>query len=903
MKFFLVILAVFSTIYAFSITREELKFCYSHDLMEILDKHEQEINNLNIHNPKDTLYFDILLKLYQYKDDVERNIQTIFRKAESHNDLTSALKLAEMLNNENVQIDSLYIINYLEELMKTTFTDTIDINTLTYYFPDNKIEKDSLLFSSKKYNLILEKWAKEKADKIAVERNDNIRVEKSEEFLKLCGKSKEKYTIFNILVRSLIKSKRYDDAYSRITSQLKKNNDSLYSFILAELLLDPAFRRNLEKGNLNELILVQVHKLLLDSITKINDSKTKYLSFRNWDKEYFEDKIYLSLLKYYYYLILSNRNLYGDESIEITIFSKKEKEIFKEGINYFSKINFNNNDNGEIAQTSLWKGRYNYLKLNKRITAANHFIDCLIAGSPRNKYQKEAFRMLKNIHSEIGAKQGLMDWVRTQKEYSGIVFEKINSFSSNKNNRISIGDLNNDGLDDLCTSAKNIYINKGNFSFYDIIDSTNVYNPNNSGSLWIDVDKNGKQDLIVFSNSLGEEGDKIFLNLGDNKLVASEEKIGSINNKSITEGAACIDEDLDGFPSIYVANYQDSNYKNYDDNLWKLKNSQFFDNRQSIEGLPKSYQAGRGVAPADYDNDGIQEIFVTNYRLNQNFLLDFQDSIFVNVAGLCQMDGEEVEGYFAHSIGASWGDYDNDGDLDLFCANLAHPRYINFSEKSVLYRNDGKVSEVIDGETIEYHKFRNVTEEAGIKYDELHSEPNWFDADNDGDLDLFITSIYKNERSYLYENLGDGKFKDITWLSNSRVLNGWGTATSDLNNDGFVDLCIGSSSGFTILKNVSDIDNASIQLKPFWDNENKVTFEFKSNWTDTLNNTPAFGSKIILTYKTFKGKFLRQIRELSCGHGTNSQNSQFLHFGIGHGKALKAELMFGNQIVKEYYFK
>ena len=98
---------------------------------------------------------------------------------------------------------------------------------------------------------------------------------------------------------------------------------------------------------------------------------------------------------------------------------------------------------------------------------------------------------------------------------------------------------------------------------------------------------------------------------------------------------------------------------------------------------------GRGVSPCDYDRDGDMDIFVSNYRLQENFLWENRRGEAVNAALLRGVAGTETDGWWGHTIGSAWADWDNDGDWDLFSANLAHPRYITFSDRSMLYRNDG----------------------------------------------------------------------------------------------------------------------------------------------------------------------------------------------------------------------
>jgi hypothetical protein len=128
-------------------------------------------------------------------------------------------------------------------------------------------------------------------------------------------------------------------------------------------------------------------------------------------------------------------------------------------------------------------------------------------------------------------------------------------------------------------------------------------------------------------------------------------------------------------------------------------------------------------------------------------------------------------------------------------------------------------------------------------------------VDGDGDLDLYMTSIYENLRSFLYLNEG-GHFTDVTYLAGVRAFNGWGCAFSDYDSDGDLDLIVGSGSGVRLFRNETN-PQGWLEIKLI----------------DVKGNRSAVG--IIL--ELVQGELL-QFRQIQGGKGTTSQHSFIQYF-------------------------
>ena len=474
--------------------------------------------------------------------------------------------------------------------------------------------------------------------------------------------------------------------------------------------------------------------------------------------------------------------------------------------------------------------------------------------------------------------------------------------------RMAWADYDNDGDEDLLVNGNRLFANQGDGTFTEVTATAGIGGTATNGGIWADFDNDGHLDFYATvhnylplcdapadcpaANYTCVDGrcrhrtecvevadcpntddacvddhcvpataeappahDLLWRNNGDGTFTDVSEEAGQPYDFLPTEGAAWGDMDGDGWVDLYVANYETP--QNWTggvlsvatpDFLWQNQGDGTFVDVSEEAGIRDvAMRCGRGVNWADFNDDGWQDIFVSNYRLNPNYLFQNQGyGIFEERAATVGVSGERLSGAYGHTIGSQWGDFNNDGHWDLFTANLAHPRFIDFSDKSMLYISGGEPDFL----------FTDIREAAGIKYFETHSDTALGDFDNDGFLDLFVTGVYVGYRSFLYHHQGDMTFTDETYNAGAHVDNGWGATWADIDNDGDLDLL-----SRRLYRN--DLQNTGSWLKV--------------RLVGTQSNRAGIGARV--TVMTAGGRIY--MRQVEGGKGTTTQNPLTLHFGLG----------------------
>jgi hypothetical protein len=342
--------------------------------------------------------------------------------------------------------------------------------------------------------------------------------------------------------------------------------------------------------------------------------------------------------------------------------------------------------------------------------------------------------------------------------------QKFYSIDTTAHQGIAVGDADGDGLDDIYVAQQGgfpnrLYVQNKDGTLRDVSAEAGVdWMELTHGALFVDLDNDGDQDLVISQSN----GLLLMENKGGLKFETRYREPGAANYFSV----AAADYDGDGDPDLYACGYSPRNSEEYADGA-----------RVTV---PLPYHDSRNGGP--------------NLLLQNDGGWKFKDA--TTAAGLNENNDR-------HSFAASWEDYDNDGDMDIYVAN-------DFGRNN-LYQNQGRGA---NGQAT----FRDVAAAAGVEDMSAGMGVTWGDFNRDGLMDFYVSNMFSaagNRVAYqrqfrqgsagdslsgfrrhargnsLFQNNGDGTFADVSVEAGVTMGRwAWGAQFADLNNDGWEDIYV-----------------------------------------------------------------------------------------------------------------
>ena len=427
--------------------------------------------------------------------------------------------------------------------------------------------------------------------------------------------------------------------------------------------------------------------------------------------------------------------------------------------------------------------------------------------------------------------------------------------------------------------ANCLYQNNGDGTFTDVTEKAGVGDTGyGHGCAVGDYNNDGKLDLYVTNYGVN----RLYRNNGDGTFTEVAESAG-VTEPRWSTSCAFADYDQDGNLDLYVVNYivfdtdenpwcgfkekgiraycEPDNFIAQSDTLYRNNGDGTFTDVTKTAGIYNTTGKGLGVVWGDYNNDGTPDIYVANDSTENLFYHNNGDGTFEEVGFMVGVALSE-DGVAENGMGTAFGDWNNDGWLDLTVTNYAQ-------QTNTLYHNDA------DGF---FTDTTATTKTAQITYPYLGWATAFIDYDNDGYQDLFVANghLHDNlaelgqegtygQRNLLFRNNANNTFTEVSeTLGAGMKLEdvSRGATFADYDLDGDIDIVVtNSNTAPRLLRNDGGNRKNYLQIR----------------LTAIHGSTDAIGARVKIT----TGKLI-QTHEVRSGDGYLSQQDLTLHFGIGN---------------------
>lgn len=453
-----------------------------------------------------------------------------------------------------------------------------------------------------------------------------------------------------------------------------------------------------------------------------------------------------------------------------------------------------------------------------------------------------------------------------------------------------IDDFNNDGYPDIVLSSWSLtepmryYRNNANGTFTDISDSSGLGSL--TGGLHMmqtDYNNDGFKDIFVlrggWKGEFGKDANSLLRNNGDGTFTDVTKESGLLSFHP-SQTATWADFNNDGWLDVFIGNESTPGGEAHPCQLFINNKNGTFTEMAVAAGCAIT-QFVKGVTSADYNNDGLTDIFISTLNGNKILL----KNVSVRNGPVKFLDVSQESGLANNKVRTfpTWfWDYDNDGWPDILVCGYEFTQSLSYyAAAEAIHSPIGNAGKVFLFRNKHDGTFEDVSARVGLNKIAFAMGSNFGDIDNDGYLDFYLgtgnpqlKSVVPNK---LFKNIDGKRFLDVT--TSARVGNlqkGHAVSFADLDNDGNEDIYIKMGGAYA-----GDAYENSLYLNPGQNNNHWINISLDG----TVSNKAAIGARIRINFKE-NGQERSVYRDVNSG-GSFGSNPLRQHIGIGQAAGIE----------------